>query len=74
MGKTNLLDCTLRDGGNINDWLFGEETIKGFHKKAQTGIEIFEVGFMKGDKYTPNKSLFPDVNGFKNAITPKIQI
>lgn len=72
MGKTYLLDCTLRDGGYINDWLFGEDTIKGFHKKiSQTGIEIFEVGFMKGDNYDPNKSLFPDVNSFKNVITPK---
>lgn len=31
MGKTYLLDCTLRDSGYINDWLFGEKTIKGFH-------------------------------------------
>lgn len=72
MGRTFLLDCTLRDGGYINDWMFGEETIKGFHKKiSQTGIEIFEVGFMKGDKYDPNKSVFPDVNSIKNVITPK---
>ena len=31
MGKTYLLDCTLRDGGYVNDWNFGEETIKGFN-------------------------------------------
>ncbi len=49
MGKIYLLDCTLRDGGYINDWRFGEEVIRGFGKKiAQTGIEIFEVGFIKG--------------------------
>ena len=72
MGRTYLLDCTLRDGGYINDWMFGEETIKGFHKKiSQTGVEIFEVGFMKGDKYDPNKSVFPDVNSIKNVITSK---
>lgn len=44
MGNIYLLDCTLRDGGYINDWRFGEETIKGFCRKiAQTGIEIVEV-------------------------------
>ena len=43
MRKIYLLDCTLRDGGYINDWEFGEETIKGFGKKiAKTGIEIYE--------------------------------
>lgn len=37
-------DCTWRDGGYINEWRFGEETIKRFCRKiAQTGIEIVEV-------------------------------
>jgi len=72
MSKVYLLDCTLRDGGYINDWNFGEETIKGFGKKIEkTGIELFEVGFIKGDIYDPDKSLFPDVDSFKNVITPK---
>ena len=41
MKKTYLLDCTLRDGGYINDWRFGEETIKGVIRLiADTGIEM----------------------------------
>ena len=45
MKKTYLLDCTLRDGGYINDWRFGEETIKGVIRLiADTGIETIEVG------------------------------
>lgn len=72
MGRVYLLDCTLRDGGYINDWRFGEATIKGFGRKiAQTGIEFFEVGFIKGDSYDPNKSVFPDIDSIKNVITPK---
>lgn len=72
MGNVYLLDCTLRDGGYINDWNFGEETIKGFGKKiAQTGIEIFEVGFIKGDTFNPNKTLFPDVQSIAPMIQPK---
>lgn len=72
MGKVYLLDCTLRDGGYINDWRFGKETIKGFCKKiAQTGIEIVEVGFIKGDKYDPDKSVFPDIISISNVIQPK---
>ena len=32
MGNRFLLDCTLRDGGYVNDWEFGHDKI----------IEIFE--------------------------------
>ena len=72
MGKVYLLDCTLRDGGYVNDWQFGEDTIKGFSKKiAKTGIEMYEVGFLKGDVYDPNKSIFPDINSISSVITPK---
>ncbi len=74
MGKVYLLDCTLRDGGYINDWHFGEETIKGFGKKiAQTGVEIYEVGFIKGDTYDPDKSVFPDTASIVNVIQPKAE-
>ncbi|MBE5845308.1 MAG: hypothetical protein E7302_14240 [Butyrivibrio sp.] len=73
MGKVHLLDCTLRDGGYVNDWQFGADTIKGFGKKiAQTGIEIYEVGFIKGDKFDPDRAVFPDVESFKEMIQPKV--
>lgn len=72
MGNIFLLDCTLRDGGYINDWKFGEETIKGFCRKiAQTGIDIVEVGFIKGDDYDPDKSVFPDIKTISDVIHPK---
>lgn len=72
MGKINLLDCTLRDGGYVNDWKFGRNTIKGFCKKiAQTGVEICEVGFIKGNSYSEDVSVFPDTDSFKQVISPK---
>ena len=72
MGKVNLLDCTLRDGGYVNDWMFGEDTIKGFCQKiGQTGIEFFEVGFLKGDSYNSDKAVFPTVESYIPMITPK---
>lgn len=74
MGKVFLLDCTLRDGGYVNDWRFGEETIRGFGRKiAQTGIEMFEVGFLKGDSYDPNRSVFPDISSVERIIQPKAE-
>lgn len=72
MRKTYLLDCTLRDGGYVNDWQFGEDTIRGFVAKiVQTGIEIFEVGFLKGDYYDPNRTVFPNVEVISTLIQPK---
>lgn len=73
MRKVNLLDCTLRDGGYINDWNFGENGIISIiNKLEQTGIEIIEVGFIKGNVYNPEKTLFPDVNSFKNVMKKKV--
>ncbi|MBQ7715549.1 MAG: aldolase catalytic domain-containing protein [Clostridia bacterium] len=72
MGNVYLLDCTLRDGGYINEWNFGQETVKGFCRKiALTGIELFEVGFIKGDNYDPDRTLFPDVQSMASIIQPK---
>ncbi len=72
MGKIHLLDCTLRDGGYINNWAFGEDTIKGVIRKLEaTGIEMIEVGFMRDQAYNPNQSLFPTIEAFKNVIGEK---
>jgi 4-hydroxy 2-oxovalerate aldolase len=72
MKNINLLDCTLRDGGYINDWLFGKETIKGITQRiAQTGIEAFEIGFLKDVDYDENKTIFSSLEQIKNIITPK---
>ena len=72
MGKISLLDCTLRDGGYVNDWQFGRDTIRGFGNKiARTGVEFYEVGFIKGDKYNPDRAVFPDIKSFEEMITPK---
>lgn len=73
MGKISLLDCTLRDGGYINDWQFGEKCIKDFSRKiALAGVEIVEIGFIKGDTFSLDKSLFPDVESIRPMISPKI--
>ena len=72
MRKIYLLDCTLRDGGYVNDWCFGEEAIKGVARLiADTGIEMIEMGFIKGDKLCRDRSVFPDVESMTPMITPK---
>ena len=56
-----LLDCTLRDGGYINDWNFGEETIKGICSALiDAGVDFIEMGFIEeGAKVDANRSLYP---------------
>ena len=77
MRNVNLLDCTLRDGGYINDWNFGYNAIiSTIEKLGQTGIEIIEVGFIKGNDYNPDKTLFPDTDCCKKVLinkNPKVQ-
>lgn len=72
MGKVFLLDCTLRDGGYINNWEFGLEGIKAIiNKLEETNIEMIEIGFLKGDNYNPNRTIFPDIKSFENVIQSK---
>lgn len=47
-----LLDCTLRDGGYINNWRFNEEFIDKFSTTMDTVIQYVEIGFInKTNKY-----------------------
>lgn len=47
MGSVKLLDCTLRDGGYVNDWNFGYDSIVSiFEHLSGAGIDIIEIGFM----------------------------
>lgn len=63
MCTLNLLDCTLRDGGYLNDWEFGyDEIITVFERLVSAGIDIIEVGFIDERRvYDRNRTIFPDV-------------
>ena len=57
MNKIYLLDCTLRDGGYVNNWEFGEENIKEVARKVvQAGVEIIECGYLS-TKNAGNKNV-----------------
>lgn len=72
MKQINLLDCTLRDGGYVNDWHFGEKAIYNIAKKVVlTGIEYFEIGFVRECEYDKDYSLFDGNESVKDMIAPK---
>lgn len=62
MSQINLLDCTLRDGGYLNDWEFGHDNIINiFERLVSAEVDIIEVGFLNESReYDVNRSIFPD--------------
>lgn len=59
MSEIKLLDCTLRDGGYINDWNFGEYTIRDVMAKLiESGVDYIEVGFLRDCVYEPDRALY----------------
>ena len=42
-----VLDCTLRDGGYVNNWEFGKGVMRSVLEKLNgAGIDIVECGFI----------------------------
>lgn len=61
MGKISLLDCTLRDGGYINDWEFGYDNIVNiFERLADSRVDIIEIGFLDDRRvFDKNRTIMP---------------
>lgn len=60
--KLELLDCTLRDGGYINDWEFGQDTLVNvFERTTASGVDFIELGFLDDRRpFDINRSIMPD--------------
>lgn len=66
MGKIHLLDCTLRDGGYVNNWEFGVDCIREFpHRLAKANIDIMELGFIRNETYNPERTVFTSKEDLK---------
>lgn len=47
MNEIKLLDCTLRDGGYINNWEFGKSVISRLVDQVLiAGVEVMELGYL----------------------------
>lgn len=72
MGKIQLLDCTLRDGGFVNDWQFGREAISSILRELElSGAEVIELGFLKNEAYQPDRVIFNSAEQIKQVIGQK---
>ncbi len=78
MNNISILDCTLRDGGYITGWDFGEEAIKSIASNLiDAGLDFVEVGYLFNQPYKEGSSRFHDIKqigGFIPKDRKKSQI
>jgi 4-hydroxy 2-oxovalerate aldolase len=69
MSRIQLLDCTLRDGGYINEWDFGRETIDSIVQRLlESNVDLIEIGFLRNCIYSDSKTVFNTVKEIKNVL------
>lgn len=72
MSTTRILDCTLRDGGYINNWKFGIRTIKSIISNLEdAGVDIIECGFIRKEEHSADSSVFSSMEQVADVIAPK---
>lgn len=65
----SILDCTLRDGGHVNDFNFGRnQMIKIIHGLSFSRVNIIELGFLKDGSCDRNRSLYTLVSEAEELI------
>lgn len=83
--KISLLDCTIRDGGYLNNWEFTDEEVLDCYKSVtEAGYEYFEIGFRTNKNLLANKgkwcyspeedinNIYKKYNGCKIVVMAKI--
>lgn len=70
MKNVKLLDCTLRDGGFLNDWNFGHNGILSiFRRLTKAGVDFIEVGFINAKRtFDPDRTINPDSKSFDEIL------
>ena len=72
MKKVFLLDCTLRDGGYVNNWHFGKECISECADVlVKSSVDIVELGMIRMGNNDSNRSVFSEMDGFKYILPYK---
>jgi len=50
--QIKVLDCTIRDGGLVNNWQFDDNLVrKVFKSLARSGVDYMEIGYKSSEKY-----------------------
>lgn len=71
MSKIQILDCTLRDGGYVNNWEFGDECARDIVQNvASAGVDYIELGFIRNCNYIPGVIQFNDMSQVERIFSP----
>ena len=63
MSQVKLLDCTLRDGGHVNNFNFGQSNILNLIKLINSSkVDFIEIGFLSDTNYDIKKTKFNKVS------------
>jgi len=62
MRNIKLLDCTLRDGGFVNDWNYGHTVIRDIISRLDLAeIDIIEIGYLnEKEESNKDRTIFPN--------------
>ncbi len=68
-----ILDCTLRDGGYINNWEFPNKTINSIIKALEiSNIDIIECGYINNKKgKKENSTIFNNISSIDKIVNNK---
>lgn len=75
-GKVKVIDCTVRDGGLMNNWEFSHETVGKIYKaNIEAGVDIMEMGYRVSPEIFSRKDhgvwRFCDEEELRRIITEK---
>ncbi len=71
--KIKVLDCTIRDGGLINNHAFDHKFVRAVYKAlSEAGVDYMEIGYKNSKKLFPEKDFgawkFCDDDAIKKVI------
>ncbi|MCP3762899.1 nucleoid-structuring protein H-NS, partial [Domibacillus sp. A3M-37] len=74
--RSKIIDCTIRDGGLVNNWDFSVEFVQDLYNGlSEAGVEYMEIGYKNSAKLLnatePNPWRFLDDNFLKEIIPEK---
>ncbi|MCQ2519080.1 MAG: hypothetical protein MJ107_00975 [Lachnospiraceae bacterium] len=69
--QCSMLDCTLRDGGYVNDWNFGHDVISSIYKRLdKAGTDFIEIGFLDDRRpFDMNRTIAPSTECFDKIFS-----
>lgn len=69
MDRYRLLDCTLRDGGYINNWEFGKSHVKDMiHKLTEANLDYIECGYLNNAHTGTEQAIFKTIEEMSELL------